>query len=357
MHVTRLTGGDDGSIVGSVMKPESDTMPSSSSRRGRPQGHGRPDRIAPPASLMRGERSMSAPEDPAKDLAAKPGNKTIRSPIVDPVAVAQIILERVAKGGLSKEERRSLALKFESCIEAARDGLCNDLVILTELPPERRLSLLESYGRLLEETTNVVRGALLTGKIDWAQVHALYERSETLRLQLGLSQRIQTEVWAKRMARQLVDGPTGQGAREADPARTKPPDGATGRRDDEGAKKQRERGLKDRFTFNRGQVMFDGRDLGLPTGLVIEVLKILCNRFGQTVPYGELDGGLSKNAAEEPLRGAVRKLRAALQAERIPCQIETKMREGYCLCEKSSKTQKPKQREMPRETLHTKNHK
>jgi hypothetical protein len=52
-HVTRLTGDNDGSIVGPAMKPESDTMPSSSSRRGRPQGHGRPDRIAPPASFMR----------------------------------------------------------------------------------------------------------------------------------------------------------------------------------------------------------------------------------------------------------------------------------------------------------------
>lgn len=175
---------------------------------------------------------MSASEDPAKDLTARPGNRTSRSPIVNPVAVAQIILERVAMGGSSKEELRSLAQKFESCIEAARVRSYNDLVILTELPPERRLSLLESYGRLLEETTDVVRGALLTGKIDWAQVHVLYERSETLRLQLGLSQRIQTEVWAKRMARQLLDGATGQGVREADPARAKPPDEKKGNEDD-----------------------------------------------------------------------------------------------------------------------------
>ncbi len=112
------------------------------------------------------------------------------------------------------------------------------------------------------------------------------------------------------------------------------------------------RETRDRFTFNRGQVLFDDKDLELATGFVIEVAKRLHSGFGETVSYGELDGELSQNAAEEPLRGAIRKLRATLEEKGVPCQIVTKTREGYCLCEKIPESRKPR-----KQVTQTKNHK
>jgi hypothetical protein len=88
---------------------------------------------------------------------------------------------------------------------------------------------------------------------------------------------------------------------------------------------------KDRFSFSPGQVCFDGIDLRLPTGFVIDVLRKLVESFGKTVGYRELDDNSEAKNASEQLRDAKRKIKKALKANKTPCKIETKKGEGYII--------------------------
>jgi hypothetical protein len=93
--------------------------------------------------------------------------------------------------------------------------------------------------------------------------------------------------------------------------------------------------IKHRFSFAPGQVCFDGKDLRLPTGLAIEVLEKLFEKFGTSVSYREL-GSQTSGAADDKLRRAVKAVRDSLNAGGVPCQIETKYREGYRISEVST---------------------
>lgn len=43
------------------------------------------------------------------------------------------------------------------------------------------------------------------------------------------------------------------------------------------------------FAFSPGQVLFDGKDIGVKTGLAQDVLKKLVEHFGLVVKFKELD--------------------------------------------------------------------
>ncbi|NQT91927.1 MAG: helix-turn-helix domain-containing protein [Lentisphaerae bacterium] len=92
-----------------------------------------------------------------------------------------------------------------------------------------------------------------------------------------------------------------------------------------------ERDLAERFDIWPGQALFDGRDLGLPTGLCIGVLGMLVGRFGRVVPHYELHAVSSPVEACDELRGVIKTLRRALKAANVPCRIEVRRRCGYML--------------------------
>ncbi len=99
---------------------------------------------------------------------------------------------------------------------------------------------------------------------------------------------------------------------------------------DEGRK---HRPLKDRFTFGPEQVLFDGNDLDLPTGLAIEVFKKLHANWGLSVPYRTLEQNSPQYEASDQLKGVVLKIRRAIDSAGIPAQIQVKPRAGYVLKE------------------------
>ena len=87
-----------------------------------------------------------------------------------------------------------------------------------------------------------------------------------------------------------------------------------------------------RFVAYPGQVLFDGRDIGLPTGLCVDVMAALVTHFGRVVPYAELHRQSLDVEASVELRGAVMRIRRALEEHGVPCRVETKRRGGYVLC-------------------------
>lgn len=89
--------------------------------------------------------------------------------------------------------------------------------------------------------------------------------------------------------------------------------------------------VKDRFTFAPGQAMFDGKDLGLPAGLAVDVLKKLVESFGVAVPYKELNRQSTANEADEVLRAAKSQISAALKKHKAPCEVAAKKGSGYVL--------------------------
>ena len=89
--------------------------------------------------------------------------------------------------------------------------------------------------------------------------------------------------------------------------------------------------IKNRFSFSPGQISYAGRDLDLSTGLTIEVLKKLIDKFGQTVLYKDLDENSSRKQASEHLREAVVKIRGSFKENKVPCEVKNKSREGYVI--------------------------
>jgi len=98
---------------------------------------------------------------------------------------------------------------------------------------------------------------------------------------------------------------------------------------------QDQESVRDRFVFNAGQVLFDGEDLRLPAGEPVTVLKKLVRAFGGVVPYQEFDPHYS-SAAPGTLPKAVVKIRDALCAYGVPCEIKAKRGEGYVIREVQS---------------------
>jgi hypothetical protein len=99
----------------------------------------------------------------------------------------------------------------------------------------------------------------------------------------------------------------------------------------DGERKAAATSLEARFDFAAGQVLFDGRDLGLPTGLPVEVMRKLFDSFGQTVSHQALDLQSSESEASEELRHGIRAIRKSLRAHKVPCQIQSKRADGYVL--------------------------
>lgn len=91
--------------------------------------------------------------------------------------------------------------------------------------------------------------------------------------------------------------------------------------------------IKDRFGFAPGQALFDCIDIGLPTGLTIDVLKKLVENFGFTTLYNDLDensGSKGINLSVQ-LKRAISRIRKSFLTKRISCMIETKSNEGYLI--------------------------
>jgi hypothetical protein len=86
------------------------------------------------------------------------------------------------------------------------------------------------------------------------------------------------------------------------------------------------------FTFEPGQALFEHRDLGLPSGLPVDVLERLADACPKAVKHNDLDNSEEHgNEAGEKLRGAISSIRQALRRQKIPYTIMTKRGEGYAL--------------------------
>ncbi len=87
--------------------------------------------------------------------------------------------------------------------------------------------------------------------------------------------------------------------------------------------------LKQRFAFSPGQVLFDGKDIGVKTGLAQDVLKKLVEHFGLVVKFKELDESVetSDKEASVQLRDAISHLNKRLKD--LPIEIENRRGSGY----------------------------
>ena len=101
-----------------------------------------------------------------------------------------------------------------------------------------------------------------------------------------------------------------------------------------GNNKQSTRSLKDRFSFNPGQALFNGNDLNLPTGSPIDMLKKLVAQFDKVVPYTEFDKHYS-SAMPGTVHKDKKTILTQLEQHKVPCEITAKTGEGYVLRPKS----------------------
>ena len=95
-----------------------------------------------------------------------------------------------------------------------------------------------------------------------------------------------------------------------------------------------------RFTFipadNPAQVLFDDKDLDLPTGLTIELLQALVNNFDKIVVYGSVDINSNRGTASEQIREAKRNIVKAFSKSKVPYIIKSKTNKGYLITSKTS---------------------
>jgi hypothetical protein len=113
-------------------------------------------------------------------------------------------------------------------------------------------------------------------------------------------------------------------------------------------KKQTEtKAVKDRFEFHPGQVLFDGKDLGLPSDKPVEVLKRLTASFGAVVLYKTLDSYYS-SATPGTLPKTVSIIRQCFKKHNVPCEVVSKTGKGYVLRE--SALAKPRQKRVRRKS-------
>jgi hypothetical protein len=88
---------------------------------------------------------------------------------------------------------------------------------------------------------------------------------------------------------------------------------------------------KKRFDFKPGQALFDGKDLGLPSGSPVTVLEKLVQSWGETVQHRALHDQSTQSEASPELREAVRVIRKAFRHHRIRCKLVSKRGEGYLI--------------------------
>lgn len=99
--------------------------------------------------------------------------------------------------------------------------------------------------------------------------------------------------------------------------------------------------MRERFTFNPGQVLFDGEDLELPSGEPITVLKVLVDHFNHVVQYRTLDQHYS-SVTPGTLPKMVTKIRGSFDKHNVPCEIIAKTGEGYLMRQSRSTTKRNK---------------
>ena len=91
-----------------------------------------------------------------------------------------------------------------------------------------------------------------------------------------------------------------------------------------------DKSMKNRFVFGDGVVLFDGRDLDLPSGEPINILKLLVDGFGSVVKYTTFDPHYC-SAMPGSLPKSVSIVRTALRRHQIPCEVKSKRGEGYLI--------------------------
>jgi hypothetical protein len=91
--------------------------------------------------------------------------------------------------------------------------------------------------------------------------------------------------------------------------------------------------IKERFTFRPGQVLFDGDDLDVGTGAVLDIAKALIENFGHVVPFKQLDEYSPEKEASEKVRTAIVRLRKTINSAKIPVIIKTRKNIGYLMLE------------------------
>jgi len=89
--------------------------------------------------------------------------------------------------------------------------------------------------------------------------------------------------------------------------------------------------IKNRFVFAPGQVLFDDKDLELPAGMTVMVMKKLIENFGRSCLYNRLDPENSKPNLSPQLKRSIVDIRKSLKNKRIPCLVKTKTNEGYLI--------------------------
>jgi len=97
------------------------------------------------------------------------------------------------------------------------------------------------------------------------------------------------------------------------------------------ARKKTQNDIKKRFTFNEAQAFFDHKDLDLPSGEAVSILKRLLDSFGEVVKHNELDENSNPSNASDTLKGRIYIIKKALKRLEIPCKIEPKRGVGYVL--------------------------
>ena len=85
------------------------------------------------------------------------------------------------------------------------------------------------------------------------------------------------------------------------------------------------------FLFESGRVLYQGKDLKLPTGLTIDVFKKLFENIGKALAYQKLDEYGPKSEASGQLKTAISRIRASLKRIKAPYRIITKRGESYLL--------------------------
>ncbi|MHC4309999.1 MAG: hypothetical protein ACYSSN_08655, partial [Planctomycetota bacterium] len=79
------------------------------------------------------------------------------------------------------------------------------------------------------------------------------------------------------------------------------------------------------------QAFFDSKDLELPSGETVPILKRLVDSFGEVVKHKDLDQYSTPSNASDILKGRILSITKALKYHKIPCKIVSKRGVGYVL--------------------------
>lgn len=85
------------------------------------------------------------------------------------------------------------------------------------------------------------------------------------------------------------------------------------------------------FDCKEGIIRFDGNGIGIPPdGCLHDILKILIENFGETVPHNKLDFDSNRQATDN-LRNKIRKINDAFKNHGVPCTVSNSKGVGYRL--------------------------